>query len=601
MNSKKNNSKTLSDKLERLSLSVDSIVAAFVSTFMLSYIFQLINNPTFTDLNLYYNSINFVLFWFLTIGGGLALCLFAYITKLKCLIPRTLIIITTLLSVMFAASYKTADAYFVIGLALVDFIIVLWCVKDDKLELSKINISYKTCLISACVLFILSSVIFSYYTSLKYTSFRNATFDFGIFSQMFENMAETGAPLTTVERSVEMSHFGVHFSPIYYLFLPGYMIFRSPIYLIVIQAVMVALGVFAVYLICKKLGLSGKVTLLFEVIYTFYPCLFNGCFYDFHENKFLTTIILFLLYFVISDKLVYSIGFSVLLLTVKEDAAIYLIAIALYVLISRKKYMMGSIMLGLSVIYFTIANLIVSSLGTEGVMMWRLDDYFVNGEESYFSVFKSILFDIGNLIKNMFTAEKFPFVIWMFLPLMFTPFMQKKISTLVLLLPIIPINLMQSWQYQYDINYQYTYGVAALTIFLAILGVKNLKGNTRRIALLVSLIVCLSAFASVIFPKISNNNFYDEAYGQNTDAIDEMLEANISREDSVTANHYIMPHLYYVREIYTVPEYYKEIEQTDFFVIDTRDNENTQKMMAVMGDDYVLVDGNSFVNVYKHR
>ena len=69
----------------------------------------------------------------------------------------------------------------------------------------------------------------------------------------------------------------------------------------------------------------------------------------------------------------------------------------------------------LAVIYFIIANKIVASFGTEGVMMWRLSDYFVNGEEGYFSVFKSILFDIGPLIKMMFTADKFPFIIFCFL------------------------------------------------------------------------------------------------------------------------------------------------------------------------------------------
>ncbi len=601
MDTEKRTLKEIFEKLNTSHLSGERIVAAFVTSFMLSYAFQLIKSPIFYDLNSYYNSINFMLFWTITIFVGVVLCFFTFVLKLKSLIPRALIIASTLLSTIYATSNNTIDAYYIIGLVLVDLIVVMWCVKDDKLEISKINVSYKMCFIVACVLFLSTTVLFSYFTSLRYQNFYNVTFDFGIFTQMFENMAVTGAPLTTVERSYEMSHFGVHFSPIYYLLLPGYMIFRSPIYLICAQTFVVSVGIFPIFLICKKLELSGKVTLAFEIIYAFYPCLLNGCFYDFHENKMLTTIILFLFYFILCEKNIPTIIMSLLLLSVKEDAAIYLIAIALYVILNKKKYTLGSIMLAMAAVYFVIAQKVVASLGSEGVMMWRLSDYFVNEKEGFFSVFKGILFDLGYLIKMMFTAEKFPFIIWMFLPLMFTPFMQKKISALILLLPIVPINLMQSWPYQYNIDYQYTYGVAALIIFLAILGIKNMKGNTRRVALLMSVIVCLTVFAHFVQPKIKRNLSYEENYKNVTESIEETLHNAIERGDSVTADHHIVPHLYYVEELYSVPDYYKEIEQTDFFVLDTRYEETMTAMQEVMRDDYVSVGRASFVEIYKKK
>ncbi len=591
---------TIAENLSELFLAPDRITAAFVTSFMLSYVVQMFNFSTFYDLNTYYNSIQFGAFWAVAIIGGLALCAITYLTKIASLIPRTLLIVTTILSYQFACSYNTKDVYFILGIGVVDLIVTLWCVKDDKLELSKINVSHKTCLIFAIVLCIGTTIYFGYYTSLRYLNYQNATFDFGIFAQMFENMATTGAPLTTVERSYEMSHFGVHFSPIYYILLPGYMIFRSPLYLIWAQALCVAVGVFAVYLICKKLGFSGKVTLVFEFVYALYPCLFNGCFYDFHENKLLTTIILFLFYFIISEKTIFTLCMSLLLLSVKEDAAIYLIAISLYVIMSRKKYMIGSLMLSMAVIYFVLAQKVVAALGEEGVMIWRLSDYFVNGEEGFFSVFKSILFDVGYLIKMMFSADKFPFVIYMFMPLMFTAFTQHKISNFILLLPIIPINLMQSWQYQYNIDYQYTYGVAALVIFLSMLGIMNLKSNTRRVALIMSIIMTLTLATSTLAPKIRNNTIYETNNSEKREDIEQLL-STVPKDKSVTAGHYIMPHLYFVRELYTVPEYYKEIEQTDYFVIDTRDTENTESMKAVMSNDYLLVDSAYFVEVYKHK
>ncbi len=611
----KNKNNTIVNKLNDSYLSFDRIFAALISSVMVAYIVQMMNNKEFFDLQTYYSSINFAIFWVITFSSFAVLCFLTFTYKYKRLIPYTLLVTTTLLTCQLAAAYTNIDGgtlqdkpidgdpFFLIGLALVDLIIIMWLTQNDKLQLKKINISHKTCLIVAAILFVATTVYFGYMTSLKYYGFRNYTFDFGIFTQMFENMATTGLPLTTVERSVEMSHFGVHFSPIFYLFLPGYMVFRSPVYLFYSQAACVAAGVFAIYLICKKLGLSGKVTLCFEFIYCFYPCLFNGCFYDFHENKILTTIILFLFYFIISDKRIPIIVFSLLLLMVKEDAAIYLIVIALYVLIGRKKYANGAIMLLMAIVYFVVANSVVSALGTEGVMMSRLNDYFVNGEQTYTAVLKSIFFDIGYLIKMMFTSDKLPFVIWMLLPVAFSPFMTKKLSTLILLLPIVPINLMQSWRYQYDINYQYTYGVAALIIFVAIISIKELKTRPRHIALLMSVIMCVAMSANLISPKITNNKINDNNYGKDYEIIQQSLE-EIESDATVTADNSIVPHLYFVKQLYTIPEHYEEnktIGKTEYYVTDTRDKENEQELLNIMGNDYELIKSVSFVNIYQQK
>ncbi|MBQ1475337.1 MAG: DUF2079 domain-containing protein, partial [Ruminococcus sp.] len=441
-------------KLEERHLSLERIVAALFTSVLFAYIYQLLSNGNFSELGNYYSSINFAAFIAIIAVGFAALLGFTYLLRQKYIIPWALMLSTFAVSVLFAANYKDGGALFCVGVGVVDLIVVMWEVRGDKLGLSGISVSRKVALIVAAVLFAFTTFIFGYFSSMKYQSYSDFTFDFGIFAQMYERMASSFVPNTTVERSYMMSHFGVHFSPIFYLFLPGYYIFRSPIYLFYVQSASVAAGIFAIYLIAGKLKLSGKLTVALELIYAFYPCLFNGTFYDFHENKFLTTIILFLFYFIISKNTVWEFVFACLLLSVKEDAAIYLIVIALFVCINRKEVLRGLIMLGMALVYFIIAQQIVAASGTEGVMISRLSDYFVNGEKSFASVIKAVFFDFGFLIKQMFTAEKLPFVLWMFAPVLFAPFMTKKISSLILLFPIIPINLMQSWQYQYDVDYQ---------------------------------------------------------------------------------------------------------------------------------------------------
>ena len=595
---------SLAESFKR-NLSPERIVAALVTALMTSYVVQLLRNGDFGNLSEYYNSIDFFGFFAIAFVALAALIALTLLLRIPRLIPWALTAATVAVSLLFAVNYSGENAaYFTAGVGLIDLIVVLWVVRDDKLGISQISISRKAALITAGVLFFLTTVIFGFLTSLKYRTYSNFTFDFGIFSQMFERMASTGVPSTTVERSYMMSHFGVHFSPIFYLFLPGYYIFRSPIYLFYIQSAAVAAGVFAVWLISGKLGLSGKLTVAFELIYAFYPCLINGTFYDFHENKFLTTIILFLFYFILSRNLIWTGVFSLLLLSVKEDAAIYLIVIALFVMINRKEFVRGGVMLAMAIVYFIIAQQIVSSLGSEGVMIDRLGDYFINDEHNFFSVFKALFFDIGHMLRQVFSAEKIPFILWMFLPVLFTPFMTKKISSLILLLPILPINLMQSWQYQYDVNFQYTYGVAALILISAIFVIVGLKGNVRRAVVLTSLCLCAVMAAALLVPKVKSVFSFMEYTAATRAEVDELID-EVPADATVTATDSLVPHLYKVEWLYTMPDYYpanrdKPID-TDYFVIDTRYADKAEEMRSIMGDQYTLIRSAGFAELYQHR
>lgn len=590
-------------KLEERYLSLERIVAALTASVLLAYVYQLLSHGNFTDLSSYYNSISFAGFFVIMILGFAVLAGLTYLFQQRYIIPWALMCTALMVSVLFAANYKDGGAYFCVGIGVVDLIIILWQVRGDKLGISGISVSRKAALVVGAVLFVATTFVFGYYTSMKYQSYSNYTFDFGIFAQMYERMASSFAPNTTVERSHMMSHFGVHFSPIFYLFLPLYYIFRTPIYLFYVQSAAVAAGIFAIYLIAGKLGLSGKLTLALELIYAFYPCLFNGTFYDFHENKFLTTIILFLFYFILCKNTLWEFIFSLLLLSVKEDAAIYLIVIALFVMINRKEIWRGAVMLGMAIIYFIIAQQIVAAAG-EGVMMSRLSDYFINGQSTFGSVFKAVFFDIGFLLKQMFIPEKIPFILWMFAPVLFAPFMTKKISSLILLFPIIPINLMQSWKYQYDVDYQYTYGVAALIIISAIFVIARLKTNQKRVVVLVSLCMCAIMSVALVFPKMNNVTSYMKKTEGTRQQVDELIDS-VPTDATVTASHSLVPHLYKVEWLYTMPDYNtskrdKPVD-TDYFVIDTRNSELAQEMKTVMGSNYNLIQSAGFAELYQHK
>ena len=86
--------------------------------------------------------------------------------------------------------------------------------------------------------------------------------------------------------------------------------------------------------------------------------------------------------------------------------------------------------------------------------------------------------------------------------------------------------------------------------------------------------------------------------------VDELIDS-VPADATVTAAHSLVPHLYKVEWLYTMPDYYgnnrdKPVD-TDYFVIDTRYNDLANEMKAVMGNNYVLKDSAGFAELYQHK
>ena len=238
------------------------------------------------------------------------------------------------------------DLVFLLGVACVIFLVMKYLSRGDKLRLgklaeTKVFSSWRIgfLLVSAAVIGFTLVVFFATYN--RYRSYSAPTYDFGIFAQMFESMAKTGLPLTTLERGETLSHFAVHFSPSWYLLLPGYFLVRHPGYLFFANAFVIALGAIPLYGICKKMNTTPLFALASSLLYLFFPSMSGSAFWDIHENSLLPVLILATVYFCLSDKLVPTFLFALLTLGTKEDSAVYIGAFALYLLFATKKKKTG--------------------------------------------------------------------------------------------------------------------------------------------------------------------------------------------------------------------------------------------------------------------
>lgn len=525
-----------------------SLLTAAVLSYALSFILTS-SKSIFTKE--YVLDTNFALVAVLTLifGGGF----FTFFHLTKKIHREFLIYAVFLYGFQIAFAITTTPIYF----TLVIVALIAWLVFMFKeIWPNKPFFSFfegKTLYIVVGALTVLMIWLVSWGTILRYSDFTASTFDFGIFTQMYESMATDFTQNTTLERNQLLSHFSVHFSPIYYLLLPFYMIFRCPEFLLVAQAVIVYSTVIPLLLLCKKFRYSGKLTFLIAVTFLSLMSMLNPCFYDFHENAFLPPLLLWLFYFLEKDSSIGVLVSSVLTLCVKEDAGLYIIIIAVYALLEKrysKRTTIGLLILGVA--GFIGATSFINAFG-ESIKTDRYSTFLNEGETSLVSVAMNVIKNPAYFIQTLLSPEKLIFLIQMLLPLGFVPFRTRKFHSFILFLPLILVNLATTYPYQFDIGYQYVLASGICLVFLFIRNIRYFRRPVKIAAIcaMTSILVTTTYMSGIYKYHMEENAVFAEENAVTAQALAELHENN--EDASILSTTYLTPHLYKHDTVYMYP------------------------------------------------
>lgn len=425
---------------------------------------------------------------------------------------------------------------------------------------------------------LMSATVIAVTTCMRYLTFTSPNFDFGLFVNMFHNTKETGLPLISSERDVLLSHFVVHISPTCYLLLPFYALFPSAMTLQIGQAVILASGIIPAILIARHYKLSNLTQVAVAIIYATFPVTSMGCFYDFHENCFLLPLLLWVFYFFEKEKYLWMYVFAVLTLGVKEDAAIYVLFFALFLIVARKKYLHGTVLALGAAAYFLIALAILEGSAAywadfyatdtprpsiDGPMVNRFNNLIYDKEKGLLGAILTALKNPGYLLTQFFSTdkayldswfmEKSPwakvvYVLHMLLPVGMIPFVTKKQSRWLLLAPML-LNVLTTYKYQYSISFQYHFGISAFVIYAMLLNLPDIQPIPRRRLLALGAAASCCMYIFMVLPKY---NQYTDLWEDRKDyyqALETMLD-ELPEDASLSVPSTYLAHVADRREVY---------------------------------------------------
>lgn len=382
-------------------------------------------------------------------------------------------------------------------------------------------------------------IFFGIFTSLRHYNFQTQTWDLAIFVQslwntlqgkvMHNNLEEVGNTL------------GVHFSPILFLLVPGYALFPTPYFLLIIQTLALAMGAWPAYLLSRKIIGKKGWPLIFAAGYLLYPSLHWINTFDFHPVAFLIPLLLASFYFLETKQWGWAYLFLILSAATREDSILAVLFVGIYLFLraflekNQKEMKIGFAIITISTFYFLLSTKIIMPALGGGLL--RIDRYAQLGNTP-----KEIIKNIPGIV---FTAGKLNYLLRLFLPMIFLPLLSWPAA--ILLAPGLTENLLTDYQRQFSSFYQYD-SVLVGSIFAAslyglkwILAKQPEKEKVFRRMLIAAVIigyVIYSPINPIFFPT---DLFFSNPRWEAFRAMVKLVPKN--PQITVAANTNLIPHL----------------------------------------------------------
>jgi uncharacterized membrane protein len=347
------------------------------------------------------------------------------------------------------------------------------------------------------------SVTYIALTVLRHQSFHSNGFDLGLFNQVFWNTTQ-GRPFeSTMSQAMPIPHslLGDHFSPVFLLLMPFYVVFPHPETLVVVQTLALALGAWPLFLLARLKLPAGYAPLWVLAYFLFVPLAFINLF-DFHEVAFSVAPLGFAMYFLERGRRGWFLVSLLFAFLVKEEMALIGVGFGAYILLGRRDWKLGLSVLVGSLLAFGALIQVVIPLFASGRSYPYIGERYAEVGGSAGGILTTLVTNPLRVARALLLPKKVYFLLAIFGPVL--GFSAVAGWAAVLLLPPLGYLLLSNYEPQYSFTSQYSAPLIPLVVGTAVIALARLPALIRRpvmAAVMVSSFLFSWAFGDLPFSR----------------------------------------------------------------------------------------------------
>jgi uncharacterized membrane protein len=322
--------------------------------------------------------------------------------------------------------------------------------------------------IGAAILF---AAIYAALSWLKYRAYMDARYDLGNMVQAVYNTAHGRfLEITTGDiQPRQMSRLGSHVDPILALFALPWLVWPSPVMLLVAQAVIVATGAWPAYRLGARVTRDPSAGALLAGAYLLYPALGFLVLNEFHPVALATPLLLWAFLYMDENRWVRAAVFLVLAAACKETVPLVIAFMGAYFAF-RKRSIWPLVVTVLGIAWFAIAVWVVIPHynGDQSAFIARYGDY----GDGAGTVVKNAILHPAQTWADVTSSSNLRYWLRLLWPLGFTSLLSP--LTALIALPEYALNALSATVFQRRIEFHYTALEIPFLFAAAVFGVMRL-------------------------------------------------------------------------------------------------------------------------------
>ena len=389
-------------------------------------------------------------------------------------------------------------------------------------------------------------------------------FDLAVYEQGFWNALGNPPFFYSLEGS--MSRFGRHFSPVFYLILPFYLLHSSPVTLLVVQSAAIGLGAIPLYFLAKR-RLGIPFGLLIAAAYLLNPAVHDvNLKNDFHEIAFAMPALLLVLLLAGGSSTGWYVASLLLALSTREEVSLTLALFGVYLIAVGRDIRRGVLTVGLSLTWCLVVFGWVMPAFNVSKVFPMAEGYSYLGN-SIPSVVIGAVRDPSLILTEMTRPAKLAYLFWLAEPLAF--FCVLAPDVLAVSAAALTIVLASTYPYTFEIFERYAAPIVPFVFLAGIVGVERLcrlapRWKIERVATALGVVILgATAVSQIVLHKLpSDLRPNPDARARSVFAIASLLPETASVS---AADHRWLAHLADRRELYALSA---SSPETDFILFD---------------------------------